>query len=471
MTTIKLPGFWFDHLQSQATVGIVVANEYPEPNDVDFPRASPLTLEILSTHTSGVDLSDTTIYIDGVAALLNGVFQTGYVTGSSATPINVHDYRFVVGHDVDFASGATVTVRVVSETIDAAYTVDTTYTFTVEDYVAPRVLSAAAVFADRVRVTFDEAMLASSASNANDGLNPANYALAYQQSDPSVAAVSATVVSVAAISSTVLEITTDIPLTFSRVYRVTCGDIADDSTNANLLDAAYRTADFTSWFPTSWPDGRRFDIWTHMLSDHDREGDIHDDLKKLVSVWQDTLDLRLWDIDRFEQIWDIDRATMVFIRAMLQDLGNPFKIDVGDNRLRKLVDQLVASYGQKGTDRAIVNLARFFLGLDVTVTAHNSNEEVWTLEEVSDLDVSGAVGGLSVDTIIGPAAGTPELYTFIVQSGIVLTAEQRLNLGQIIEIVKVAHEHYAIIDPSDTPEYDPWEIGLSYLGEDTFVHE
>lgn len=469
MTTVKLPGLWLDDFTTSSAVGIFVANQYPQDNGTDFARDGAIELEVLSTAPSGVDISATTVYIDGVAALLNGVFQTGFVTGSSITNINVHDYRIVIAHDDDFDSEATVTVRVVSQTLDTVYSVDTTYTFAVEDYTAPALVSVTAIASDTLRVVFSEGMLASSASGSTDALNPSNYDVEYEQQNEHEAAVWVVPESVEQVSPTTYDVTTDIDLTFWRRYSLTVGGIADDSINGNLV-AGTVFIEFDSWVPPDWPEDRRFVLWD-LMGDDDRDGDTHGALERLLDVFQDVVNMRLYDIDRFETLWDVDTAPISFIRAMLQDLGNPFDIDVSDIKLRRLVTQLAPSYAQKGTESAIVNLARFFLGLTVSVYAHNDNTERWILEDVSVTDVEGYDGGLGIDSVLGPEDGSAALYTFVVYSGIVLTTEQRRQLSAIIEEVKCAHEHYIITDPSDAPEYDPWEIGLSYLGDDTYLHD
>lgn len=462
MTLTLLPALWFDHLETDGTVGIFLANQFPEDGDTDVESDQPIVFDVLSTDVTEVALSETTIYVNGVAAMIAGVFQAGFVTGSSATLLgNLHDYRFVVGHDADFVGESTVTVRVIAgvKNPPGGYTLDESYSFTIEDLVEPRLLSAFATFATTIRATFDEGMLASSEDGTNDALNPDNYSIAYVQTSDLQAAVSVVVTAVTQISATVYDLTTDIELTFWREYLLTCGDIADDSSNANLLDADYRTAGFDSWTPPEWPENRRFLLW-NMLGQEHRNSDVTGDLARLIDCWQDTVWMMLWDADRIEEIWDVDRAQEIFLDARLQELGNPHRFGLTELQKRKLLDVLVPSYRQHGTEPAIINLTRFFLGLTVTIYAYNSFDYRWVLGEDT----------LGQTTILGPGDGTADLYTFVIQSLVELTADQRMWIGLIADKTKVAHEHYIIQDPTDAITWDHWILGYSKLGTETILH-
>ncbi|MCP4573332.1 MAG: hypothetical protein GY838_13335 [bacterium] len=594
MTQINLPALWFDDFTEETSVGLFLANQYPEDSDVDVSSTPTITLDVLSTAAAAVDNTQTAVWINGLLAYVGGLglFTPGFNgpassaaalvlppgdlvvdgdmeaagtgswspdngavlskqtttphggarclrvafgatpdpgatqsiltvglavrvrgwarsdgsappevhnkgvavwTGSSSTSwqafdvtyvptgtsLNLvantagagycefdditvevlHDFRITIDPTTAFDSEEVVTVRVVSETVGGAYTIDESYSFTIEDIVAPRVLSALATYATTIRATFDEGMLAASAMGAADALNPANYNLSYVAANDRQAAVSATVTAVTEISSTVFDLTTDIELTFWRNYLLTCGAIADDSSNANALDADYRTAGFASWTPPEWPDSRRFRIWD-MLAQQNRDDDVTGDLERLVDCWQDVVWLLLWDADRIEQIWDVDRAPEIFVEARLQDLGNPHSFDLTESQKRKLLDVLVPSYRQHGTEPAIINLVRFFLGITVTILAYNSFEYRWVLGEDT----------LGQGTYLGPGDGDPALYTFVIQSLTDLTAEQRRWIGLIAEAAKVAHEHYLIQDPTDAVTFDHWELGYSRLGLETILH-
>ncbi|KKN87407.1 hypothetical protein LCGC14_0258620 [marine sediment metagenome] len=469
MTFVNLPAFWFDLFAEDTTVGIFLANQYPEGSDTEVDADTNITLDLISTDAAIVDVANTLVYVNGELAMDGtGIgFQPGWDgPGSTEDLLKVppvtgsfHDYRITIDPTTGFTSEQTVTVRVVSQTVGGTYTIDESYSFTIEDLVAPQLVSAFATYAKTIRATFNEDMLGSSAEGADDALNPANYAITYVPANDRQAAVSVEVTSVTQISATAYDLTTDIELTFWRAYLLTCGAIADDSSNANALDADFRTAGFESWTPPEWPPTRRFRIWD-MLAQQNRDDDVTGDLERLVDCWQDVVWMLLWDADRLEQIWDVDRAQEIFLDARLQDLGNPHSFDLTELQKRKLLDVLVPSYRQHGTEPAIINLVRFFLGITVTVYAYNSFEYRWVLGQDE----------LGQGTILGPGAGTADLYTFVIQSLTDLTTEERRFIGLIADATKPAHEHYLIQDPSDAVTWDHWQLGFSVLGTETILH-
>lgn len=471
MTLVKLPALWLDNFLTSSVAGIALANQYPEQGAAEVAADHEVQFDLMPTAPlTTVDLANTSVWINGTPAMVDGVFQAGFITGSSVTAFTAIDQRVVVAHDNPWDGESTVTVRVVSQTLGGGYTLDESWTFTVEDLAQPRLVAAQAVSAKVVRLTFSEGMRRSGDGAVSDALAAANYAFTYLPDDALLAGVRVESVSVAEVSPTTFDVTVDMELSFWRTYRVdVAGTVADDSGNANAMEAGYTSAEFASWTPPWWPATRRFDLWS-MLSEDDRTGDATGDLRRLISMFQDVVDLLLWDVDRFEELWDLDRAPDAHIQAELAGLGNPFAFPMTSTQARKLVGQLVASYKQAGTEPSIENLARFFLGLDVVVEPWNAADQRWILAGESVLDVSGATDGLGVDSVLGPDAGSAALYTFDVLSAATLTTAQRLYLTRLVEILKAPHEHFNVLDPTDVPEYDPWEINLSYLGVDTYVH-
>jgi phage tail-like protein len=395
----------------------------------------------------------------GYAALKSNISSAGhcewaYVSIRELGP----DWRWSLTPPAAFASEKLIAVRVVSEDDGGpADTLEDSYVFTVEDYVKPQLVSAAATYATTIRVVFDEGMQASSPSGANDALNPALYSLAFRPAHDRQAGVSASVTAVSQVDSVTYDLTTNWELSFGKRYQLTCGDIADDS--GNLLDSDYRVLEFDAWFPPDWPGTRKFRLWD-MLSGRDRREDVSGDLYRLIDCYQDIVDLILWDTDRIPRMWNIGRAEEIHLDAKLQDLGNPHKFPMSVLQKRKLLDILVPSYGQHGTEDAIINLTRFFVGVDVTVLAYNSHEYRWVLGEDE----------LGYSTQLGPRAGTADLYTFAVQALLELTEQQRLWITRIAETAKCAHEHVIILDPTDAIEIDHWDLGLSELGLETILH-
>lgn len=455
-----LPAVYLDRVESSTYAGILVANEIPERDSIDAAVGSPVVLEILSTLPEAIDRATVRVYLDGSLAFEGGgapEFLPGYDgPGSQAADLDPHDLRVEIDPLLAFTSEQVVAVRVVALTVGATGSCDFTYTFTVEDTIAPVLTSVRATFANLLRVTFSEAMLASSSTGAGDALNPTLYSVRYVQQSDREAGINAAITAVRAISDHVFELTTDLELTFGRRYALEVGAVVDDSANANPLDPAANVVEFDAWFPPDWPPGRRFVFW-EMLSDYDRENDTTGDLERFCSILQDTIDLLVWDCDRFSRIWDVDKAPIEFVELMLEDLGNPFDLDLTETKARKLAGLLVPIYQQKGTARGIVNALRFLIGVEVTIGDYTSG--CWILGDDE----------LGVGTYAGPASGAA-FYTFAINVPRALTDEERRQLRAIVDYMKPAHTHYRIVEPAEPGFVDHWELGLSLLGESTALH-
>ena len=449
MTDILLPALYLDDfvLEVVPGEGVILINEVPEYGSVDVDDDANVVFQVAREDLSAYDIDLTTldVLINGVAAVVNGVAQAGFTLATANVGTVALGARaasvvqVTIGHTAPWASQAVIPVDVYveSKTGPSPGQLDhAVFYFTVEDTIAPRLLSAVNRTVKVVRVTFNEPMLAVDAAGIHDALNPALYVFSFIADNDKQAGAAITAVSVAAVSSTVFDVTLDWEASFWRTYRLTCGAIADDSSNANELDAAYRTADFDSWTPSWWPVTRRWSIWTDMLDASDRQRDTQGDLERMVSIWQDTLDLLLYDIDSFEHLWDVDRANESVLDAMLADLGNPFQVlDLEVDKKRKLIDVLSSIYMELGSADSIIDLARFFLGLTVTVVPYM--EYAWIV----------GVSEVGVDTYAGPAVTLPERFWFWVNTDRALTATERTRLNIIVRRCKGAQEHFSIVEP------------------------
>jgi phage tail-like protein len=465
MTIVETPGLWLDNILLDQGAGVWVANQLPEPDETGVSVSANVVLEILSTDPGiSIDLANTQVYLNAVLAYDGGAggFQSGYDgPGSATAALGTTDQRITIDPTGAWTSEQLVTVRAVSQTVGATYTTDTSYSFTAADTVPPTLQAATAVSATTVRVVFDEGMDLGPSTDATSALNPSSYSVTLVPADDRQAGVATTVLSVAqgndtAVAGDTVVLTLDIELSFWRTYSVSVDGPADEADN---LLAGPQSVQFQSWTPPGWPADRSFLLW-EMFSADCRNRDIHGDLERLLSTWQDVVDLLLWEQDRFPRIWDIDNAPEPNIDALLMDLGNPFRFDLTLIQKRRLASIIVAAYKQMGTKAAIINLARFFLQITVTVTAWA--DDTWVIGESE----------LGVDTDLGPSGdnGWRELYTFTVESTTVLTEEQRRWLGQIVDEVKPHHTHYEIKDPSDVVVYDHWVLGISELGETSDLH-
>jgi phage tail-like protein len=451
---VELPGVWLDALVLDATpAGLVLASRNPEPGATGVPKASNIDLTLIATTAAAtITLASTSVYVDGVLAWQNGVFQAGF-TGPGSTAGAVAGpsamYRIVIDPLVDFVSEATVSVRVVSATSSGA-TLDTVYTFQVEDLTAPRVVSAQATGHTTVLVSFDEAVKLLDASAADDALRPGNYAA----TPLDVPAVTPTVTLVRAVTDRVVELTLSTRASLGRRYRVTVTGVED--TEGNAVQAPFNTADFVAPACPK-PEGRDFDLYK-MLPQMNRREDETKDLEKFAACLQEVTDVLLCEVDRFADALDPDTAPEDIVDAMLADLGNPFAFDLTLSEKRQLVRLLVPLYKQKGTDPGIRNAVRVFLGFDVTLTPYLG--EGLSLGEAE----------LGVDWVLGPSSSFMR-YAFDVNVAFTLTAEQRARLRTIVKYMKPSHTHLVnIVEPTAPTVVDHLELGLSELGVTWELH-
>ncbi len=315
---------------------------------------------------------------------------------------------------------------------------------------ALRVVGAQARELARVRVSFDHEVQQVDAAGADDALNPARYALTRL----SAPAVEAAVFAVEPVTSSAVDLVTDIPLTPAASYRVDVEGVADVS--GGVIGAADGAAVFTGFVP-SRPANRVFDLY-RFLPEINRREDETGDLQQFLACLQEVTDLVLVDIDRFTDILDPDLAPEPFVDLMLGELGDPFAFDLSTVDKRRLLNVLVAMYREKGTAPGIVNAVRFFLGLEVQITAYAG--EALTLGDSL----------LGEDWVLGPSSLFAAL-AFEVVSPRLLSTEERRRLRQIVDYLKPAQTHFArLVEPVPPETVDPVELGQSELGESWLLH-
>lgn len=61
-------------------------------------------------------------------------------------------------------------------------------------------------------------------------------------------------------------------------------------------------------------------------------------------------------------------------------------------------------------------------------------------------------------------------FHFFIQTPRILTDDERDLLHEIADFMKPAHTHYDIIEPDDEGFVDHWEVGVSEVGVNTYVH-
>lgn len=389
----ELPGVWIDLVDLDETHGdrLRLINLDPEDGETDVLKDTLVALDIVDLDSVGVpDLSATTVHVNGALAFAGGVFYAPY-DGAGSSYGNPYPYclRVTLDYTGEYSSLSTVQVQVFSRTLDLLKVLGTTYTFQIEDLTSPRVDAASAVGQRTVRVSFDEAVKHADATAANDALNSANYSVE-RLTAPSVVP---TAVGVTVVDDSTMDVLFDAELTQNAGYRIVVENVED--VWDNVVPPPYNFADFVGYAPEV-PLDRRWDLWK-LLPLMNRQEDETEDLEKFVRCLQEVSDLLLCDIDKWTDILDPDRAAEQYLDLMLLDLGNPFSFDLSEIDKRRLLNLLVAIYQQKGTERGIENVIRFFLGLEVEVVSFLS-EETWVLGEselVGDSAQSGTDGKVS----------------------------------------------------------------------------
>lgn len=449
--TTELGAFYVDAIELLAVSDRpYLINRWPEPDSTDAPRAAPIELELTDVVGAGIDLAATQVYVGGVLAFDAGSFEAGF-SGSYSVPFP-ETLRIVIEHAADFESLEEVEVQVISDVSGGGFAFDQTYSFVAEDYSAPKLVAASAKTHKTVRLSFDEPVKQTDAEDPADALYPGAYTFASE----TVPSVVVTAVAVESVSATSVDVLLDIELTPGALYTVTAAGLTDLFGNA--IVPPDDSASFTGFY-CERPAQRDFSIWK-LFPEINRTEDDTGDLRRFADCLQEATDVDvLCEMDRWPTILDPDLAPESFVDLQLADLGNPFSFELELVDKRRLLSVLVTAYQQKGTGVGIINLVRFFLGLEVTITEYNGEEL-----GLGDWEL-GVDWDLAVDT-------SRARYTFNVNSDTVLTAEQRSRIRELARYMKPAHTHLGlIVEPGDEPEEpDHWEIGISELGSDSDLH-
>lgn len=452
---VELPGCYVDALVfDETTEDLLLMNMVPDKGTTGNAVDTSVYFQVFDTTGSTVDASTLIVTIDGVQAVVGGVFQAGFNGPDSAITGNGTDTLSVtVDPTSDFDSEAVVVVAVHVENNAATHTLEDSYAFKIADVTAPKLLAALALDHMTVRVEFDEAMTSESSSGAADALNPSNYTF----TTSSKPAVPIEAVSVAKVTDTQYDITLDIEMTPGAVYTVTVESVEDFF--GNPIAAPDNDAEFNGYTCPA-PEVRDFTLW-NMLPPLQKQQDADNGSYELfVGCFQEVTDLLLCLIDRFAEFFDPDYAPETAVDAMLADLGNPFRFSLTLADKRRLLRILLTIYRQKGTAVGVINAVRFFLGVEVEVEPLNDPADYWVLGEDE----------LGEDTYLGPSEQAL-LYSFRIIAPYALTDEQRQQMTEIAEYMKPAHEHLVEIKEPEVPlVIDHWELGLSLLGDETDLH-
>ncbi|SDF37006.1 phage tail protein [Myxococcus virescens] len=445
MATVELPALYVDTVSlTTETRRPLLLNLAPGPEEEDVPVEATLELELVDVGADGIARAATRVWVDSVLAFEGGasVEVAPAFAGPLAEVTQTADTLRVVLHPaVPLASQATVSVRVVSATAGGEHLLDETYTFTVEDRTAPRLVGAQALAAKSVRLAFDE-----------DVRVPASARFTFTaRGAPAVPVASIE----AAADGPLVHLALDTELTQDVVYEVRVEGATD--AHGNPVLAPYHRATFPGFRPAR-PPSRHFQLWD-MLPRHNRRDDVTGDLHRFISCLQEVTDLLLSDLDAFPDIFDLERAPEAFLDAILQDLGNPFAFELDVLARRRLAAILVEMYQQKGTALGLRNAIRFFLGIEVRAISPFA----------SDTLVLGE-SELGVDWVLGPSERFAR-YAFNVEVERLLSPAERQRLRPLVEYLKPAHTHFIdLVEPLPPILPEHWELGLSELGETTTLH-
>jgi len=243
------------------------------------------------------------------------------------------------------------------------------------------------------------------------------------------------------------------------LYTLTVAGVADAS--GNVIASPHDNMQFAGYLPES-PEGRRFSIWSNMMSTFDRTNDRTGDLARFTAVLQEVLDWMLYLVDRFGDTWDIEKADEQYLDAMLADLGNPFPFVLTETMKRRLLANLVYFYRYKGTEQIIIAAVKFFFGLDpVTITEANTSGWILGVSELAGIDAG--TGEVTGETVLGPSRRW-NLYAYDITVAQTLTTDQRDGIRWVAEYLQPAPCHlHNIVEPTTAEVEQQWVLGVSEL--------
>lgn len=432
---VRLPRLLIDEVRGDtASSWIEILNRSPSPGESGAPRSEPIVFEAfeLGTPKEGIDPASTIIFVDDALVWAGGDALAGW--GGSQEVLGDGRLRVELTPDVDLASLRSLTVLAIVKTNGGDHDVMASWSFTVEDYVAPQLVAAVALGTRAVRLSFD----------ADVSVADARFTL----DRTSVPAVDVGVASATA-SGSAVDLDLDDDASPGATYRVIAEGVVDMAGNA-IADGA--SIESTAFVPDA-PDERRFDLWS-MIPDYNRADDPAGDLRLLTQAWQEVVDLLLADIDRFGEIIDLERAPAGFIDLLIAQLGCPFDVaDLDTQERRRLAAVLVDIYKAGGTAQGMIDVVRLFLGITIEI------------EPLGRTDMRLGTSKLNIDWTLG-SDDLRVLHSFAAVFPVTLTAKQQDLARVLLEWMKVAREHVVIREPDSTMDMR-WVLGSGELGTST----
>lgn len=386
----KLPYIVVDTFVDWTFSGLSLVNCVPENTDTGVSKSTTIQFTLMNTALPNtIDTSTLTIYVNGTRAYYNSANENSFVTTQIGSNPALEDITYETTPPSDFSSEEVVTVRIVCSLTGAAGSIDETYSFTVEDFIQPKVDSAIGWAPLHVRVTFDEAMDATTVENTN------LYSLSHDAEYRGL--YTPTISSADYVSTTVVDLVLSYPCSPDAEYMLTVSDSVTPAITdmaGNGIDPSNNTATFTAF---DFRDSNRvFDGWKiyKQLSDFDRGKDLDRNLEKFCSSLQNQIDYSLLEIDELRKLVDPDRCSENFLDNILYDLQNP--LDFITTRQQKLrCAWNVASLNKKKGTAPGIELG-ILVVLGYTCSVVNSRNLLWRLG-YSKLGVATILGGSDSD--------------------------------------------------------------------------
>lgn len=446
----ELPAFYLDAITFAApdgTKSIRLYNRFPEPGSSGVRADRPISFDLFP---SSVDPSTVTVTVNGATAFTAGAFTAPFDGSQSAqTTTAAGSLRWTIDPLAIWPNGQPVQIVVSQGSASVSWT------FHGERTSGPEIASVIALGLEQVRVTFDEAPIAVSATNAGDALNPASYSVTRT---PGEIAVQADIVGVTQVSATAFDLATSIELSPSMTYTLTIEDLLDALGNTTIPTSPGATAIFTAFQPAV-PALRSFDLY-EMIAQKNRDEDETGELRAFMSVLQDPVDLLLYEIDSFAEILDPNLAPEAFVDAMLADFADPFTFEITLSQKRLLAQLLIPIYQQKGTAPGIVDAIRLFLGISMVHVSLGFGARL------DGAAILGNGGNFPGTFILGSTEGI-DPFAFELLTPVALTADQLTRATAIVQFMMRGECGFLgfVVETTPPPD-DPVLLGFdSVLGD------
>ena len=213
---------------------------------------------------------------------------------------------------------------------------------------------------------------------------------------------------------------------------------------------------FTS--PTFGSPADRIKLWD-LFPETDRDDDLSHEsqLRKMVVVLQDVLNVLWYRCDTIPTLTDPDVAPRAWVDYLLYSMGNPFRFPLTELQKRRLIAVLAGIYTQVGTKKVIEDTLAFFTGITFSCRPFLT-ADFWSL----------GAGTLGVTAILGPGSKYAR-NAYEIVSPVELNDTQRRQVRDVAEFLDPVYMHLVnIIEPGETPgTLYFWTLGESALGLNT----